>query len=157
MVGTKEMVEDTRKDTVGKTIGGMTEADGKAISLALHLLGTHNGRRIRPTADGMLETGDRLSRAAAITTVPTPGRVMGTLGNDLEGTRGPMAISHEEKEKGRRETSNLLLRRPRERPRARARTGTETITSSPPRDGHPKTTMKIGALNGRATSSICRR
>ena len=96
------MVEDTRKGTVGKMIGGMTEVAGKAISLLAHILGTRNSRRVKLIADRMLETGDRLSRAATITTVPTPGRVMGTLGIDLEGTRGPMAISHEEKAKGKK-------------------------------------------------------
>ena len=98
MVGTKEMVEDT----VGKTTGQMIEADGKAISTAMHPLGTRNGRRIMPTADRMLETGDRLSMAAAITTVLAPGRALGTLGNDLEGTHGPPANRvREEKEKGK--------------------------------------------------------
>ena len=158
MVGTKEMVEDT----VGKTIGAMTEADGKAISLAMHPLGTRNGRRITPTADRMLETGERLSMAAAITTVLAPGRALGTLGNDLEGTRGPTAIRvreekdrvREEEEKEKRETSNLLLRHTRERPRAGARTRTGTITSSPPRVGSPTMTMKIGAIRGRPTGSL---
>ena len=147
------------EDAVGKTIDAMTEVGGKPISLAMHPLGTRNGRRIKPTADRMLETGDRLSMAAAITTVPAPGRALGTLGIDLEGTRGPTAIRvreekdrvREEEEKEKRETSNLLLRHTRERPRAGARTRTGTITGSPPKAGGPTMKKKIGVTRGRPT------
>ena len=155
----KEKVEDMTANPVGKTISVMTEVDGKTISPAMHLHGTHSNRCIRLTVDGMMENGKRLHTTALITVVLTPGRAVGTLGMDLVGTRGPMDIGHEGKEKGRRETNILLLMSPRERPRARARTGTETITRSPPRGGHPKMTMMIGA-HGRAVSStspICRR
>ena len=153
----KEKVEDMRANAVGETISVMTEVDGKTISPAMHLHGTHSNRCIRLTVDGMMENGNRLHTTAIITIVLTPGRAVGTLGMGLMGARGPMDNGNEGKEKGRREINILLLMSPKERTGARARTGTETITSSPPRDGHPKTTMMIGALNGRATSSICRR
>ena len=153
----KEMVEDMRNDMVGKTIGVMTELDGKATSLAMHLHGTHSNRCIRLTVDGMMENGNRLHTTAIITIVLTPGRAVGTLGMGLMGARGPMDNGNEGKEKGRREINILLLTSPRERPRARAITGTETITRRP-RGGHLKMTTKIGA-HGRAASStspICR-
>ena len=148
----KEMVEDTRKDMVGKTIGVMTEVDGKATSLAMHLHGTHSNRCIRLTVDGMMENGKRLHMTALITVVLTLGRAVGTLGMDLMGTHGPVDNGNEGKEKGRREINILLLTSPRERTGARARTGTETITRRP-RGGHLETTMKIGA-HGRAASFI---
>ena len=147
------------EDTVGKTTGAMIEVDGKAISMAMHPLGTRNGQRIMPTDDRMPEIGDRFSMAATITTALAPGRALGTHGNNLEGTRGPTAIRvreekdrvREEEEKEKRETSNLLLRHTRERPRAGARTRTGTITGSPPKAGGPTMKKKIGVIRGRPT------
>ena len=153
----KEMVGGMRNNTVGKTISVMTEVDGRATSLAMHLHGTHSNRCIRLTVDGMMENGKRLHMTALITVVLTLGRAVGTLGMGLMGTRGPVDNGNEGKEKGRREINIPLLRSPKERTEARARTGTETITRRP-RGGHLKTTMKIGA-HGRAASStspICR-
>ena len=155
MVGTKEMVEDT----VGKTTGAMIEVDGKAISMAMHPLGTRNGQRIMPTDDRMPEIGDRFSKAATITAALALGGALGTRGMDQEGTHGPMANRvheerdrvREEEEKEKRETSNLLLRHTRERPGAGARTRTGLTTGSPPKAGGPTMKTKIGVIHGRPT------
>ena len=153
----KEKVEDTINDTVGKTINVITRADGKAISMTMHLHGIHSNRCIRPTVNNMAENGNRLSKAAIMAAMPTPGRPAGTPGMDQMGIHGPVNNSHEEKGKRKREINIIMPMTPRERTRGRARTGTETITRRP-RGGHLKTTMKIGA-HGRAASStspICR-
>ena len=104
----KEKVEDMRANTVGETISVMTEVDGKTISLAMHLHGTHSNRCIRLTVDGMMENWKRLHMTALITVVPTLGRAVGTLGMDLMGTRGPVDNGNEGKEKNR---ANLKLLR----------------------------------------------
>ena len=150
----KEKVEDTTNDTVGKTINVMTRADGKAISMTMHLHGIHSNR----LAINMTENGIRLSKAAIMAAVLTPGRPAGTPGMDQMGIHGPVNNSHEEKGERKREINIIMPMTPRERTRGRARTGTETITRSLPtarslpRGGHSKRTKMIG-VPGRAISS----
>ena len=140
------------EDTVGKTTGAMTEEDGKAISMAMHPLGTRNGQRIMPTDDRIPEIGDRFSMAATIATALALGAALETRGTDPEGTRGPTANRvREEEEKEKRDTRNLLLRHTRERPRAGARTRTGTTTGSPPKAEGPTMKKKIGVIRGRPT------
>ena len=149
MVGTKEMVEDT----VGKTTEATIEENGKAISMAMQLLGAPNGRRIMPTDGRKLEIGDKLSTAAIIVAALALEAALGTRGTGLEGTRGPTANRvREEEEKEKRDTRNLLLRHTRERPGAGARTRTGTTTGSPPKAGGPTMKKKIGVIRGRPTS-----